>query len=113
MLNIKTKGLLLNIIKHCERIEEKIQECNKELFNSSDDIKEIVCFNLIQIGELTASLDVDFINQYTGIPWNKVKGMRNRIVHGYGTIAIDRVWKTATEDIKPLREYCDKIIKDN
>ena len=41
MLNIKTKGLLLNIIKHCERIEEKIQECNKKSFDSSDDIKEI------------------------------------------------------------------------
>ena len=39
--------------------------------------------------------------------------MRNRIVHSYGTIDIDRVWLTATEDIKPLREYCDKIIKGN
>ena len=113
MLNIKTKGLLQNIIKHCQRIEEKIQECNKELFNSSDDIKEIICFNLIQIGELTASLDIDFTNQYTGIPWNKVKGMRNRIVHGYGTIDIDRVWQTAIEDVKPLRDYCEKILKEN
>ncbi len=113
MLNIKTKGLLLSIIKHCERIEEKIQECNKKSFDSSDDIKEIICFNLIQIGELTTSLDVDFINQYTGIPWNKIKGMRNRIVHGYGTIAIDRVWQTAVEDVKPLREYCEKVLKEN
>ena len=113
MLIIKTKGLLLNIVKHCKRIEEVIKECNKESFDASDDIKDIVCFNLIQIGELTTSLDSDFINQYTGIPWNKVKGMRNRIVHGYGTIDFDRVWLTAVEDVKPLREYCEKILKEN
>ena len=113
MLSIKTKGLLLNIIKHCQRIEEKIQECNKESYDTNDDIKEIICFNLIQIGELTTGLDADFINQYTGIPWNKVKGMRNRIVHGYGNIDIDRVWQTATIDVKPLREYCEKVLKEN
>ena len=39
--------------------------------------------------------------------------MRNRIVHGYGTVDIDRVWQTAVEDVKPLREYCEKVLKEN
>lgn len=112
MLSIKTKGLLLNIIKHCKRIEETITKSNKEYFNSNDDIREIICFNLIQIGELATSLDNNFVNEYSDIPWNKVKAMRNRIVHGYGTIDIDRVWLTAVEDIKPLRFYCEQILKD-
>ncbi len=113
MLKIKDKGLLLNIIRHCYRIEKKVKDCNKELFDASEDIKEIICFNLLQIGQLTTSLDDDFINSYTYIPWNKIKGMRNRIVHGYGTIDIDRIWFTSIEDIKPLREYCEQIIKEN
>ena len=28
-------------------------------------------------------------------------------------IDIDRVWQTAVEDIKPLREYCEKVLKEN
>ena len=113
MLNIKTKGLLLNIIKHSKRIEEKIENINKEIYDSSDDIKDVICFNLLQIGELVKGFELDFIDAYKDIPWNKVKGMRDRIAHGYGTMDMDRVWLTAIEDVKPLREYCEKILKDN
>lgn len=113
MLNIKTKGLLLNIVAHCKRIEEKIESVDKKIYDSNDDIKDIICFNLLQIGELVKGLENDFINIYQDIPWNKVKGLRNRIVHGYGSMDMDRVWLTAVEDIKPLRNYCEQILKDN
>lgn len=39
--------------------------------------------------------------------------MRDRVGHGYGTIDMNVVWKTATEDIKPLKNYCEIILKDN
>ena len=113
MLNIKTKGLLLNIIKHCERIEEKIQECNKKSFDSSDDIKEIICFNLILIHELIECLDKDIVNQYIGISWNKMKGICNVIDHDYGNTDFDKVWLAVTIDVKPLREYCERALKEN
>lgn len=113
MLNIKTKGLLLNIIKHCERIEEKIQECNKKSFDSSDDIKEIICFNLILINELIEYLGKDIVNQYIDISWNKMKGICNAIEYDYDNTDFDNVWLAVTIDIKSLREYCEKTLKEN
>lgn len=47
------------------------------------------------------------------VPWSSIKGMRDIVAHGYGTIDLDRVWQTAFEDIKPLREYCEQIINEN
>lgn len=113
MLDVKTKGLLLNIITHCKRIEEKTDNCNNNSFVNDRDINDIVCFNLLQIGELVKGLDNELITTYNKIPWNKVKGMRDRIVHGYGSIDLNRVWLTAIEDVRPLREYCEKIISDS
>ena len=43
----------------------------------------------------------------------RIKGLRDRIVHGYETIDLDIIWETAKEDIQPLQDYCEKIIKDN
>ena len=43
---------MLQIIKHCKRIEEKITGIDKDEFDINDDIREIVCFNIFQIGEL-------------------------------------------------------------
>ena len=113
MLAIKDKGILLNIESHCERVLSKIDGLTKESFLENDDAKEIVCFNILQIGELAKSLSVDFLSNHKKIPWQKIKGIRNKIVHGYGTIEFDRIWQTATEDIKPLNDYCIKILEED
>ena len=113
MLTVKEKGILLNIVKHCERINVTVTGLSKQEFDSNEMVKDILCFNLLQIGELAKKLEPNFIKEYGNAPWKNIKGMRDRIVHGYGTIRFDQVWDTATNDILPLRDYCKKIIEKN
>ena len=113
MLNIKEKGLLINIIKHCEKINKKIEGISREIFDSNEDVVEIICFNILQIGELAKNFDPEFIKRYSGVPWRHIKGMRDKVVHGYDTIDLDVIWATASSDIKPLQAYCQKIVNDN
>ena len=113
MLEVKDKGRLLQIIKHCERIDEKIRNIDKNTFENDIDVREIICFNIFQIGELAKGLSENFISKYNAIPWKQIKGMRDRIGHGYETIDIDIVWNTAKESIKELYEYCKKILNEN
>lgn len=110
MLSIKESGILIYIIQHCKRIEEKISNVTREQFEKDIDSKEIVCFNIFQIGELAKSLSIDFISNYGNVRWKDIKGMRDIIGHGYGTIDLNIVWKTATVDIVPLRQYCEEIL---
>ena len=56
MLGMRDKGILLQIIKRCNRVTEKVLNINDAEFSLNDDIKEVVCFNLFQIGELVNSL---------------------------------------------------------
>lgn len=113
MLSVEETGVLKNLITHCKRIEEKVNGIPKEDFDTNLDIKEIVCFNIFQIGELAKNLSESFITTHDQIPWKKVVGMRNRVSHGYGTIDMNRVWGTITNDIKPLRDYCEFILQNN
>ena len=112
MLSIKEQGLLINIVKHCEKIETKMSVLTREQFNQDEDIREIICFNLFQIGELAKNFTPDFIKQYNSVPWKQIKGMRDIIGHGYGSININQVWETALKDIKPLKDYCQKILNE-
>lgn len=113
MLTVKEKGILLYIIDYCKRIEGKIVGVTRQVFNENIDITEIVCFNILQIGELAKRLNDDFILKYNEVPWKNIKGMRDKVAHEYGTIDLDQVWNAATNDIRPLREYCEKIINEN
>ena len=113
MLTIKEKGLLLNIIKHCNKIELKMASLTREKFDKDEDIREIICFNIFQIGELAKNFEPEFVKKYDGVPWKHIKGMRDKIGHGYGTLDLDKIWDTATQDIKLLNEYCKEILETN
>ena len=36
--------------------------------------------------------------------------MRNRLIHAYFDIDLDRVWDTVTDDLPPLRAELEKVI---
>ena len=38
--------------------------------------------------------------------WSQMKGMRNVVVHHYGSISLDIVWNTVIHDIPTLQEFC-------
>ena len=113
MLTVKEKGLLLSIIKHCERIDETVAGLSKQEFDSNEMIKDALCFNLLQIGKLAKKFEPNFIKEYGNVPWKSIKGMSDRIVHGNGANLFDEVWNMAIKDILPLKDYCKKIIEEN
>jgi uncharacterized protein with HEPN domain len=39
-------------------------------------------------------------------------GMRNRLIHDYGGVDYDIVWRTVTEDIPPLLIQVQSILGD-
>lgn len=56
--------------------------------------------NLIIIGEAaTKVMDgyPEFAQTHSKVPWRSMRGMRNRIPHGYFEINLDVVWDTVRE----------------
>jgi len=74
------------------------------------EINEVLCdsvlFRLIQISENSAKLTAEFKADYNDIPWQAIKGMRNKIVHDYGDVEFSIVYQTITEDIP---EVCKRL----
>ncbi len=44
------------------------------------------------------------------IPWAQIIGMRNRVVHGYDAIILDRMWDTVKNEMPPLVEQLEAIV---
>ena len=113
MLATKDIGILLQLVERCNRIDDILSNVTKKDFDSNANIKELACFNLFQIGELANSLSDDFILNNNEIPWKQIKGMRNKIVHGYATVEFDIVWDTSKDSVPKLKGYCKKVLSDN
>lgn len=64
-----------------------------------------VGMNLLILGEASVRLAEEypeFLADHFDIPWVKIRGMRNRIAHGYLGIDLDTIWDTATTVIPDL-----------
>jgi uncharacterized protein with HEPN domain len=67
-------------------------------------------FSLSQIGELVGKLSDDLIDSANHIPWKKIKGMRNKIVHDYEGIQYNTVWDVLTVFLPQFIEDIDSLI---
>jgi uncharacterized protein with HEPN domain len=54
------------------------------------------------VGEAAGKLSLQFRKQQPEIPWNLIIGMRNRLIHGYGEVNLDRLWATLVDDLPKL-----------
>lgn len=67
---------------------------------------------LLVIGELAARLlddDPAFTSATTTVPWRQMKGMRNRMAHGYFELDMRVVWETVQNAIPALIRALDEI----
>ncbi len=64
------------------------------------------------IGEAASKVSPEVRREFSDIPWEDIIGMRNRLIHAYYRIDLNRVWTTITDDVPLLREKLDKIVTE-
>ena len=78
------------------------------------DSDRILTLSLIKsieiIGEAAVKVTQETINKYSEIPWANIVAMRNRLIHAYFDVDLDRVWDTITADLPPLINTLEKIV---
>jgi hypothetical protein len=47
------------------------------------------------------------------IPWVVIVAMRNRLIHAYFDVDLDRVWDTVVDDLPPLIARLDRFCLDH
>ena len=50
------------------------------------------------------------MNKYLNIPWNSIRGMRNRIVHDYENVDLSVLWGTIKNSLPDLKNELIEII---
>lgn len=64
------------------------------------------------IGEAARSISSEFRDANPDLPWKKMVGMRDRLIHGYYDVNLDVVWETTSEDLRPLIVQLERLITD-
>lgn len=64
------------------------------------------------VGEAATAVSQKTKNKYPEVPWKKIIGMRNRLIHEYFDIDNEILWNTSKEFLPSLIEQLKAILVD-
>jgi uncharacterized protein with HEPN domain len=99
-----------DIIDSLDRVSNYLSGMNSEMFEQDHRTRDAVVWNLAVIGEAARLVPVEIQEENPNIPWAKMRGMRNVLMHEYFGIDDGIVWETATRDLPRIRTILLQMI---
>jgi len=101
---------LVDLIEAAEGIDRILGDYDFETFARNDALRSAVLWKLYIISEASTKLSAGSRAHLEDIAWVEIRGFRNRLAHGYFTLAWDRVWEVAKHNAPLLRNHAEEIL---
>lgn len=93
---------LQHMLDHASEAVDMLRGKRRDDLNR-DRMLQLALVRLVEIvGEAATRVSAEGQRQYPSVPWQVVRGTRNRLVHGYDKIDLDVLWDTIESDLPPL-----------
>ena len=111
-MNRELRLFIEDIMESIGLIETYIGGNSKEKLDNDQKLKDSIVRRLEIIGEAVKNIPDNFREKYPKVPWKKIAGLRDIIIHTYFDIDSDIVWDIIKKDLPDLKQNIQKIKKD-
>lgn len=105
MSNRDWKILFEDILESIEKIERYTDGLSFDDFSMNSMIIDAVVRNIEIIGEASKNVPTQIQEKIKEIPWRKLAGIRNRIVHEYFGVDIYIIWFIVSNELSQLKQW--------
>lgn len=93
-------------IRHIEKYSSR----GKQIFFKEELVQVWVVHHLQILGEAARGVSEESQRKYPRIPWGKIIGFRNILVHHYFAVNPDEIWAVVQSDIPPLKQDLEQLL---
>jgi uncharacterized protein with HEPN domain len=102
---------LRHILDAIEKIDRYLAGTDFGAFSDNDMMIDAVVRELEIIGEAARNLSASFVEQHTGIPWRRIRAMRNVLIHEYFGVNLKVIWDTYNRNLPPLKAFVKRMLE--
>lgn len=100
---------LVDILESARTALEYVRGKSWEKFKKDSLLQDAVVRRLEIIGEASGRVSTATQKKYPQLPWQAMKGTRNRVIHEYDTIDLDVIWDIVEHDLPFLVKELEQI----
>jgi uncharacterized protein with HEPN domain len=110
---VKDDGIYLrHILDAINIVEEYLQGVDETKFKATRLLQDGTVRQIEIIGEAVRHISKDMRRTYSEIPWQDIAGMRDKLIHDYFGVDLEKIWDTAQQDLPGLKQQVIGILKD-
>lgn len=102
---------LTDIAIACQKIAERVAE-GRAAIEDDENLQYALVRLVTIIGEAASRLSESFRRVHRDVPWRDLADTRNRLVHGYFDVDLDRLWQIVTKDVVELQTAVERILQE-
>jgi len=108
-MNDRDQLYVVHIAEAIERIR-RFTAAGRAEFMADDMIQSAVVRQIEIIGEAARNLSSELKSDEHAVPWRKIIGTRDRLIHGYSEVNLDAVWAIVERDLTELDREVKRIL---
>lgn len=101
-------------LRHTQDAISKIESyvsVGRDVFITTSHWQDAVVRQLEIIGEATKRISDELRSKHTDIPWRRIAGMRDVLIHDYLGVDLSAVWEVTQHDLPQLKQKIEVILK--
>ncbi len=101
---------ILDMLIAARKVRTYVEDVDHEEFERNSIVQDAVMRQIEVLGEAARCVSDSEKSCHAEIPWRELVNVRNRLIHQYFRVDVDKLWDMITDDLPAIISQLERIV---